>query len=169
LQFFAGERSLNWNANARATYFGLTLQHDIRHIARALVEGIAFRMRSVHEVLNQLTGEVSEVRASGGFTHSDLWLQIVSDVLKQRLSVPSWGETSSLGAAFWAMLGNGVLPSLERIEDYVSMIRTANPDPDAAKLYDRLYALYTAMYEAVHPYFDDIASLETTLGGPARQ
>jgi gluconokinase len=166
LPFFAGERSPNWNANARAIVFGLTLQHDIRHITRALLEGIAFRVRSVQEAFSQLTERLSEVRASGGFTHSDLWLQIVSDVLEQELSIPSWGETSSLGAAFWAMLGSGALASLEQVEEYVGIDRTTSPNQNSAKLYDTVYAIYKGLYQAMLPYLDDVASLEADLHDP---
>ncbi|MDP2778731.1 MAG: gluconokinase, partial [Anaerolineales bacterium] len=105
LPFFAGERSPYWNMNARGVFFGLNLNHDARHLARSLMEGVAYRLRSIRDTLNDLGAEVSEIRASGGFTHSDLWPQIIASVLNHDLAIPANGETSSLGAAFWALLG----------------------------------------------------------------
>ncbi len=116
LPFFAGERSPNWNLNARATFFGLTLSHDARHLARAVLEGVAFRLRSLDEILAGLVGDLREVRASGGFTHSDLWPQIIASTLHRDLAAPTWGETSAMGAGLWALRGAGALASLEVAE-----------------------------------------------------
>ena len=67
LPFFAGERSPNWNLNARALFFGMTLEHGVRHLARALLEGIAFRFRNLKEVLIDVGVDVRQIIASGGF------------------------------------------------------------------------------------------------------
>jgi gluconokinase len=78
LPFFAGERSPGWDINARGVFFGLGLQHRAPHMIRALMEGVSYRLRSVLDVLEEISGGVSQIRASGGFTNSDLWLQIIS-------------------------------------------------------------------------------------------
>src|SRR5208283_3196100 len=93
LPFFAGERSPNWNLNARGVFFGLSLDHKIEHLARSVLEGISFRFRSVYDFLSEITGEIRQIRASGGFTHSPFWLQMTADVLNRELAVPAWGET----------------------------------------------------------------------------
>ena len=113
LPFFAGERSPNWNLNARGVFFGLSLQHGAAHMARALLEGVAFRFSSLAEMLAEAGCAIGEVRASGGFVHSPLWLQITASALQRELRLPSSGETSSWGAAAWALIGAGALGSLE--------------------------------------------------------
>ncbi|RJQ63111.1 MAG: gluconate kinase [Desulfobacteraceae bacterium] len=163
LPFFAGERSPNWNLNARAMFFGLNLQHDARHTARALLEGVAFRMRSLHEVLGELSGDIRQVRASGGFTRSPLWLQIVSDVLDRELAVPSWGETSSLGAAFWALLGTGVLATFEQAEKLVKLDCSYRPEAANTAVYNRLFEIYQNVYDAMSRFFEPIAEVQKHL------
>jgi gluconokinase len=163
LPFFAGERSPYWNLNARGMFFGLSLKHDARHLARSLLEGVAFRMRSLHDVLCEISVDIQQVRASGGFTRSALWLQIISDALNSELVVPAWGETSSLGAAFWAMLGTGALSGFDGIGESVKMDRIFRPDPDAAKIYDGLFKIYQSLYTAVSPSFEPIARLQKEL------
>ena len=123
LPFFAGERSPNWNLNARAMFFGMTLEHGVRHLARALLEGIAFRFRSLKEVLIDIGVEVRQIIASGGFTKSDLWLQVMADALDRELMIPVWGETSALGAAFWALLSARGEEGLEKAGDFVKLGR----------------------------------------------
>jgi len=164
LPFFAGERSPNWNLNARAAFFGMTLQHDVRHLARALLEGVAFRLRSLNEILGELVGDIRETRASGGFTHSDLWPQIIASTFNRNLVVPAWGETSSLGAAFWAMLGAGAIASFEDVEKLVPVALQYTPIPEDAVVYEKLYRLYGRLYANLEHSFDEIAELEHQIG-----
>jgi len=166
LPFFAGERSPNWNLNARGVFFGLTLQHDIRHIARSLLEGVAFRLRSLNEILSELVGDIGEVRASGGFTHSELWLQIIASALNRDLMVPAWGETSCLGAAFWAMLGVGGIPSFESAGDLVTIASQYSSIAKEAAVYDQLYPIYVGLYESLKPAFNQIAQIQQDLALP---
>jgi len=165
LPFFAGERSPHWNLNARAVFFGMTLDHDARHLARSLLEGIAFRFRSLHEMLTEIGVEATRVTASGGFTKSDLWIQVITDALKRELVVPVWGETSSLGAAFWAMLAAGMVDSMEGFRDYVRLGKTYRPNRKNAAVYDRVYPIYSRLYGALEGSFDEVARFQRQLGG----
>ena len=160
LPLFAGERSPHWNLNARATFFGMGLSHGVTHLSRALVEGIAFRFKSLSDVLAEVGVEVKQVIASGGFTQSDFWLQVVTDVLNREMVVPPWGETSCLGAAFWAMLGTGCAANLESLNDLVKPGRSCLPGKENAALYQRIYPLYQRLYRDVSGSFEDIARLQ---------
>jgi gluconokinase len=159
LPFFAGERSPNWNLNASGAFFGLTLNHDARHLARAVLEGIAFRLRSLDDVLKDLSIDCTQIRASGGFTQSPLWLQIIASVLDRELTLPATGETSSLGAALWAMLGEGVVSSLEDVHSLIPITESYPASLEQVRVYQRIYPLYRELYQAVSPYFDDLADL----------
>jgi gluconokinase len=163
LPFLAGERSPNWNLNARAMFFGMTLEHDASHLARALLEGIAFRFKNLYAVLTEIGVDVKQVIASGGFTKSDLWLQVVTDALNRELIVPLWGETSALGAALWTMLAANRTDSLEKVVDFVNLGASCQPDPAGAQIYDRMYPLYVGLYRAVGGAFDEVAELQQWL------
>jgi gluconokinase len=163
LPFLAGERSPNWNQNTRAVFFGMTLNHSIHQLARSMLEGVAFRLRSLNDVLSEIVGGIRQVRASGGFTHSSLWLQIVASVLDRELVVPAWGETSSLGASIWAMLGTGALSTLEESGKLITLDRDYHPVPEEARLYERLYAIYTQVYQDLGPAFNQIAAFQKGL------
>ncbi|MCX7966412.1 MAG: gluconokinase [Syntrophorhabdaceae bacterium] len=158
LPFFAGERSPNWNLNARASFFGLTLNHRIEHLSRAVLEGIAYRLRSIHDVLLETIPDIKVIHASGGFTRSPIWLQIVSDVLNRKLIVPAWGETSCLGAALWALFKENIFSHSEEIQKLVKLSNFYMPFKKRAKIYDQLFKIYTNLYDALTPMFDDIAS-----------
>jgi gluconokinase len=165
LPFLAGERSPFWRANASALFFGATLEHNLCHFSRALLEGVAYRMRSISEILTELAGAISEVRASGGFTRSEIWPQIVSSVLKIDLTAPRFGDTSSLAAAYWGMRGVGILPSIESMKEMVAIGEIFHPVASDSALYDQLYAMYCDLCTAVSPFYDASASLRAQLLG----
>lgn len=159
LPFFAGERSPNWNLNARGVILGLGLGHGAQHLSRAVLEGIGFRLKSVLEALGEMGILVERAVASGGFTRSDLWLQITSDVLGIPLHIPQWGETSSLGAAFWAMLGAQLAGNLEELARRVPIGGTIHPRVELVSFYDDLYRLYKGLYRVLIPFWEDLAHL----------
>ncbi len=159
LPFFAGERSPYWNMNARGVFFGLTLDHDARHMARALMEGVAYRLRSLRDVLIDLGADVKEIRASGGFTQSDLWPQIIANVLNHDLFIPASGETSSLGAAFWALTGMNVVNRFEDLYPLVQVTNTYHPDQKVVRLYDSLYKIYMDLYFRLGGAFEQISGI----------
>jgi gluconokinase len=163
LPFFAGERSPNWNLNARAAFYGISIEHELRHLARALLEGIGFRFKSLLQVLTEIGFDIKQIVASGGFTKSNLWLQIMTDVLGRELDLPVWGETSGLAAAFWAALAVGSADSVEGIRKWVQIDHAYRPAPDNKALYERVYPQYMKLYEAAAGSFDDIARLQNYL------
>jgi gluconokinase len=145
--------------NARGVFFGLSLEHDLRHMARALLEGVAFRLRSIKDVLEENGIITRQIRASGGFTRSSLWLQIISDVMNQPLAVPKWGETSSLGAAFWVLLAIGAVESLEKFIELVHLGASYEPTASDSSLYDQLYRVYQEIYHSSLTCFDRLQTL----------
>ena len=159
LPFFSGERSPNWNMNTRGVFFGLMLKHNAKHIARALLEGVAFRLRTLKEVLNEMGCEINEVRASGGLTRSELWPQIIASALKVDLRLPQWGETSSLGASLWALLGTGVMDNLAEIGKLIPITRSYRPVKKDSELYDQLFQIYKDLYLAMEKSFNRIADI----------
>jgi gluconokinase len=169
LPYLAGERSPNWDANARGVLVGLSLAHDYRHLARATLEGVGYRMRSIFDPVEEVAGRATEVRAAGGFTRSPLWVRIVADMLGRPLVLSESHEASALGAAQLAMLGAGIV---NRFEDLAPLARTGAtvpPDAECHALYTRLYALYQRLYAALRPHFASVAQLQAELAAQAQQ
>lgn len=165
LPYLTGERSPYWNADARGVLFGLAINHGPAHVARAAFEGVGFRMRTNLQVMEELVGPATQILAAGGFTKSDFWVQLLSDMLQRRLTVTDAEQASALGAAYLAGLHLGINGSLEEIDSVVRPLREVEPDPTNAGVYDRLYALYTDVYHRLAPRFADIASLQEDSAG----
>ncbi len=158
LPFFSGERSPDWNAQARGAFLGLTPAHRPAHLARAVLEGIAFRLRAVLEMLEETGLPMAEIRASGGFVRSHLWLSIVASALGHPLHLPASGETSSRGAAFWAMRGVGALGDFESLPERIAIVETVPPQPAAQEAYRRFYPLAQSCYRALLPLYGALAN-----------
>ncbi len=161
LPYLTGERSPNWNPNARGVLFGLSLRHDRRHLVRAIMEGVAYRMYSVLLALEEVAGKTKEVRGSGGFLRSPLWTQIVADVCGRELVVPQVIETTSLGAAFLAMYALGHIRDLREVREYVPIKASYVPNMKNHELYLRLFDIYQAVYEGVAGQFSEICEMQT--------
>lgn len=151
LPFFAGERTPGWNLNARASFLGLSLRHGLAHLCRSLLEGIGFRFKSIQEVLWEIGLGVEEVVASGGFTKSRFWMQLMAEILGVPLGVPTWGETSALGAALWAIQALKRIGELEDLGRFVRIGESVLPGKERVELYQELYKAYKEAYTLLSP------------------
>ena len=80
-----------------------------RHIARALVEGIAFSMRANLEQIQETSGKkIPTVRVTSGMSKSRLFNEMIADVTGCKVVVPPEAEVTSIGAALLAGVGAGI-------------------------------------------------------------
>jgi len=160
LPFFTGERAPYWNADARGVLFGLTLNHDKRHIIRAVLEGICYRMKSILISLEDITGKAEEIRVSGSFTRSEVWLQILADVLGREISIPNVEEGAAFGAAVLGFYTLGLLPSIDAAADMVGIKKVIVPNQDNFAKYEQLYAIYEQVYWNLQQQFSLISNYQ---------
>lgn len=149
LPYILGERAPLWNSNAKGVYFGLSIRHTKAHLIRASVEGVIFSLYSIGKILAEQK-EITEIRASGGFAKSTLWLQILADVFNIKVLVSAAVESAALGAV---MLGAEALEIKNEFHDQTSAVYTPvakNAEIYAAcsKKFERLYMLLQG--EMVH-------------------
>lgn len=154
LPYLTGERSPHADPLARGAFVGLTVGHDRRHLARAVLEGVAFGLR---DGLDQMLGagmpRPAQVRASGGGTASPAWMRILADVLDVELVTVSTTEGAAYGAATLAAVGAGWFPTVDAATDaLVRVAPLAAPGPDV-KAYAAAHEAYRALYPALAPAF----------------
>ena len=105
---FAGLGAPHWDQYARGTITGLTRGTTAGHIARAALEGIAFQVADVLEVMQKDSGiPVHELRVDGGAAANNLLMQFQADLLQVPVVRPKVAETTALGAACLAGLAVG--------------------------------------------------------------
>ncbi len=165
LPYLTGERAPHWNADASATFFGLTLRHRREHLVRAVLEGVTYQMYAVARVLEEVAGEPEEVRATGGFARSALWRQIMADVFGREILFPESHESSCWGAALLCMKALGEIDSLDEAKKLARISRRHRPDPDAAESYRRLVETFLRLYERLEPEFEALSELQPSMQG----
>jgi xylulokinase len=150
LPYLQGERTPHADADATASFTGLSLRHDRGALARAVLEGVAFGIRDSLELLRELGVAPRAGRASGGGAHSRLWLEIVASALGLPLERCVVDEGSAYGAALLAGVANGTFATAdEAVASCVRVRETVEPNPAWAARYADGYARYQASYPAI--------------------
>ncbi|HYN63709.1 MAG TPA: xylulokinase [Candidatus Limnocylindrales bacterium] len=154
LPYLSGERSPYPDPAARGAFVGLALRHDRRHMARAVLEGVAFGLRDGLDLMVAAgTPTPSQIRISGGGTVSPLWRQILADVLQTELATVSTTEGAAYGAAMLAAVASGWFASVDdATARLVTVTAAATPGPDAER-YAEGHERYRALYPALAPHF----------------
>lgn len=113
---FAGLGSPWWDPYARGTIVGITRGSTKAHLARAVVEAMAYQTRDAVDAMSLAAGvDIKDLRVDGGASVMDDMLQFQADQLGVTVRRPSDQETTALGAAYLAGLAEGVWPSLAAI------------------------------------------------------
>ncbi|MFN8035878.1 MAG: glycerol kinase GlpK [Acidimicrobiia bacterium] len=111
---FTGLGAPYWDPYARGAIFGLTRGSTRAHLARAVVESMAWQTRDVVEAMTAASGTtITDLRADGGASAMDLLCRFQADVLGVTVRRPAVLETTALGAAYLAGLAEDVWPSPE--------------------------------------------------------
>lgn len=142
LPYLTGERAPFWREDLSGSFWGLKLNHTRNHLVRAVLEGICYQLNSVVELLVDLTGPVLETRATGGFTKSEVWVKILTDVLGKPLGILEHTQGSALGGAFLAWYALGQIDSLEECVKLVPLAHVEQPDEARLARYQDGYTLF---------------------------
>ena len=124
---FAGLGSPHWDADARGLISGITRGTTSAHIVRAALEGIAFQ---VADVLDLLPGGVEVLRADGGASANGFLMQFQADLLGCPVEVAAEQETTALGAAALAGRGIGLWPGPDAIRSRLRPGAVYEPSAD---------------------------------------
>ena len=158
--YLSGERTPYPDPLARGAFVGLTLRHDVSHMARSVMEGVAFGLKDSVELIATMT-QLGEVRISGGGAQSSVWLQIISDVTGLPVRVVGTAEGAAHGAALLAATGLGAFTSVaEACATAVEVGPVVEPGVDA-EIYGDVYGLYRDLYPSLRASFHDLAKFDT--------
>ena len=106
----------HWRPEARGLIAGIDRSTTAAHLARALLEGIAFQIHDLAAAMATDSGQaISALKVDGGAAANNLLMQFQADLLGTDVIRPKNLQTTSLGAAFLAGLGIGLWRSEEEI------------------------------------------------------
>lgn len=146
LPYLRGERAPIWDADAKGVFFGLRSIHEQRHFMRAILEGISFSLYQVGASLEETLGPIRHIYASGGFTRSSIWLQLIADVFMKKVYVTGTADASAIGAAMMGFYALGIISDLEATAGLVKVIETYEPNAERHAVYQKNFGLFTELY-----------------------
>ncbi len=147
LPYLTGERTPYMDPKARGGFIGLSAYHEQGHLARAVMEGVAFALRSALEISLELGGQVNMVIATGGGVESAVWRQILADVLALPLQRSVLTAQAGIGAALLAGVGTGIYSTFEEAAKETAQYgEVTEPVRESQALYDELYAEFKGLY-----------------------
>ena len=158
-----------WDDGASGIVVGWTGSHGPAHLYRAILEGIACEQRLRLAGLESAGARVQELVVVGGGSKSDLWCQILADVLDRPMLRASTAEATALGVGLLAAVAGGLHADLPAaVAAMTSTSARFAPGPDRDR-YDRLYReIYRDLYPALRQPLQRLAAFRQAAGPTGR-
>lgn len=167
LPYLAGERSPHWDPDARGVFLGLGLHHDLGMMERAVLEGTAFAMREVLDVMETAGARVEDMRATGMPSLSPVWNQIKADITGKRVMVSDFSEPELAGCLAIGRFALGEESSLAAAAERVFVpAHIFEPHKEMAPMYDDLFAIYLESYRRLAGLFPAVSKLQRQMEVP---
>jgi xylulokinase len=155
LPYLLGERSPHWNAGAAGVFAGLQRHHAAGHLVRAVLEGVAFNLRTCIGAFTENGIPVDTVDVIGGGATSDVWMQVLADVWQvpvRRRSIVA--DANSLGAAVTAAVGLRLVPDFGVARALSTTTAEFLPDGERGELSRQQHEVFLDAYDRLDPWFD---------------
>ena len=156
LDWWNGNRSVLVDVDLTGMMLGMTLQTKPEEIYRALIEATAYGTRKIIETFRESGVPVDEFYASGGISQKNpMMMQIYADVLGIPIKIAGSMQGPALGSAIFAAVAagkeNGGYDNVFDAAKVMGKLKdiTYLPNPENAKVYDKLYNEYSIL----HDYF----------------
>jgi xylulokinase len=164
LPYLTGERTPHLDPRARGAFVGLTSRHNLSHLTRAVMEGVAFSLRDSLEIMVELGTSPTEIRATGGGSKSTFWRQLLADILGRPIVRTVADEGPSYGAALLAGVTAGIFASVEEACAGIQLRPdVCEPEPVRTRQYLDYYHVYRELYPATESgmhALSDLANLD---------
>lgn len=141
--------------NAKAVFFNVTEQHQRQHFVRAMLESICYtHRRSLEKYIRHHGRPPKRLRVVGGGACSDVWMQMMADILKIPVQVPENPRyVGTMGSCYCALIGMGIK------KDFTALNRQDGgkiftPNPENEEIYDKMYGIYLDLYPSLKSLYD---------------
>jgi xylulokinase len=136
------------------------MPHSQAELARVVLEGVAFNLRHILDILQSRGVHIEAMRLIGGGGKSALWRQILADVYNLPiLQLSLSAEATALGAAIAGGVGVGLYPDYSIARDLIPVTEAEKPNPKTRVRYEALYELFKESYVALEPIYERLANL----------
>lgn len=156
LPYLYGERAPLWDAKASGAYLNIKPVHGQAHFLRAALEGVCFALNDVLKTL-EASVRIDQLNVSGGFIHSEVWMQMLADITGKKLVMLQLEDASAIGAAYLAM--QVLYPDADlAMPDDISVVE---PNPLHVRLYQKTFPIFKQLYSDTQNAMQKLNQLNT--------
>jgi xylulokinase len=132
---------------------GLKVDTARGDILKGIMEGVVFYHKTVVDSVAEAGITLRELRAVGGGSKSDAWLQVSADILGMPMVRTRVSEAGSLGVAILAGAGTGAFSSVEEgVKAMVALGERFEPRPAVQRVYAERFAKYRRLWPLMRDY-----------------
>lgn len=142
-----GERSPINDPSIRGGFYNLNLEHTRNDILRSVYEGVAYNIKWALIYIEKLVGKSTEINCVGGGIRSEVWCQILADILERKIvQIEEPDLAAAKGSAIISMVGLGILNKFADAVPLIKVKKVYIPNPENKKIYDKLFNEYINIY-----------------------
>ena len=147
---FSGLFSPHWDETARGSLFGLTRFSNKSHIARSVLESVAFQsFELLQSMEDDLNIKFQNLKVDGGMVSNNLLMQFQSDILNKTIISQEINEITALGAGVASYIFAKNL-KIENVGDFISTSESWNPNMSNESRKNLLTSWYKAIEKSKH-------------------
>ncbi len=162
LPYLDGERAPMWDPNLSGAFIGIKALHSEAHFVRAILEGVAYELLQILELIeNTARRRLEPLVVTGGSARVDLWSEIKADIWGRSVLVPQNVHSAALGAAMLAAVAANQYSSCE--DASIGMLgpaRRFTADADRSSQYQEFYAHFCELYPALRQWFAQVRGVQ---------
>lgn len=156
--YISGERTPHVDSQIRGSFIGLSNNHNLDNLTRAVVEGITFSLKDSQVLMESLRNKkIKKIISLGGGSKNSEWLQIQADIFDAQIIKLESEEGPGLGAAMIAAMGLQWYDTLENcVEQIILYEETIKPIKENVIKYDNIYKQYKKIYGSTKDILNEI-------------
>jgi xylulokinase len=155
--YFEGAQTPLNDPFAKGLMLGFTLGTKKEDIIRGILEGITYELKLNINKLEENGIKIDSLKASGGGSKSDFWLQLKADITGKLIQSLNINEAGCLAASVIAGYGIGKYSSIEEaINAFVKIKNEYYPNKDQFEYYGKRFESYKKIYPLISEYIKDI-------------
>jgi gluconokinase len=159
LPYLLGERAPIWNSNARASYFGININHKSKHFLRATIEGIVFEIYSIGKILENYR-DINQLHITGKYASLPISAGIISDVFGKKVIITNEEENVNKGAALLGMVEAKIFSNIKEAAKSIELKNIFEPVKDNNEVYKKLFEVFERLTNKLGEEFDILEGLK---------
>ncbi|GAB2025797.1 xylulokinase [Lactovum odontotermitis] len=163
--YISGERTPHFDSKIRGAFVGISAQHEQKHFARAVLEGITFSLRDSKDRIEATKQKRFKqlISVGGGAQNPDI-MQMQADIFNSEMLSLTVEQGPGLGACMIAAYGCGLYDSLEEVTKVFVHYKSSTfvPNPENAEKYEKVYHIWEKMYAATAELSHELVDFNET-------